>query len=303
MKKGNRDKERICTLFLKFLFLIDFLQVLLVRPFYAGELPWEISIGAKEVSQGEVVEIRVFASDLAEVKALWRDREMVFFPEGVVYSALLGVDLEERPGVLRITVEGRSKGGEKREGLITFRVREKAFPKENLKAPPFFDRIDDATLKRIENEKAQLDRLWSVTSLRRLWEGRFVQPVSGGITSPFGLRRIINGSARAPHAGVDLKAAMGSEVVAANHGQVVLREDFFFSGKSLVLDHGNGLYTMYFHLADFSVETNAYVRKGDLIARAGMTGRATGPHLHWGARLNGARVDPFQLVEATGNSQ
>jgi murein DD-endopeptidase MepM/ murein hydrolase activator NlpD len=302
MEKGDRDKGT-SILFLKFLSLIGFLQLLLCRPFYAGDLSWEISIGPKEVSQGGVVEIRVFASDLADIKALWRGREIAFFPTEGVYTALLGMDLEERPGTIGIILEGWTRGGEKRKRPITFRVREKAFPSESLKVPPPFDRIDEATLKRIERERAELDRLWAITSLRRLWERRFVAPVSGGITSPFGLRRVINGSARAPHSGVDLKAAMGTEVVASNHGQVVLRDEFFFSGKSLVLDHGNGLYTMYFHLADFNVNKNAYVRKADLIGWAGMTGRVTGPHLHWGARLNGARVDPFQLIETAGNSQ
>jgi murein DD-endopeptidase MepM/ murein hydrolase activator NlpD len=97
---------------------------------------------------------------------------------------------------------------------------------------------------------------------------------------------------------VDLKAGIGAEIRASNHGRVVLREEFYFSGKSLVLDHGGGLYTMYFHLDDFRVEPDALVRKGSVIGTAGMTGRVTGPHLHWGARLNGARVDPLALLTA-----
>jgi murein DD-endopeptidase MepM/ murein hydrolase activator NlpD len=105
---------------------------------------------------------------------------------------------------------------------------------------------------------------------------------------------------RSPHGGLDLKASLGTEVRAANHGQAVLRDEFFFSGKSLVLDHGGGLYTMYFHLSDFAVVRGAHIRKGEVIGRAGMSGRATGPHLHWGTRLNGARVDPLALVDLVG---
>jgi murein DD-endopeptidase MepM/ murein hydrolase activator NlpD len=90
---------------------------------------------------------------------------------------------------------------------------------------------------------------------------------------------------------------MGTEVTAANHGRVALMGDFFYSGKSVVLDHGGGLYTMYFHLSEIRVEQQAEVRKGDLIALSGMTGRVTGPHLHWAARLNGARIDPLELVQ------
>jgi murein DD-endopeptidase MepM/ murein hydrolase activator NlpD len=96
---------------------------------------------------------------------------------------------------------------------------------------------------------------------------------------------------------------LGSDVFAANHGRVVLLGDFFFSGYSLVLDHGAGLYTMYFHLSEFKVEMGSAVRKGDVIGLSGMSGRVTGPHLHWGARLNGARVDPFELLHKLGHAE
>ena len=277
---------------------------LLAQASFAGDPPWAISPKSQEVFQGAVVEIKASGGDMARVKGLFHNREISFFPgKGGFYTALLGVDLEETPGPIKITIEGWSQGGGKRERLITVHVRKKPFAQENISVPAVFDRIDEATRKRIEKEQAQISRLWMVASSRRLWEGRFLAPVSGGITSPFGLRRIVNGSPRSPHGGVDLRASLGTEIFAPNHGQVVLREDFFFSGKSIVLDHGGGLYTMYFHLADFRVKKSSQVRKGDLLGRVGMTGRVTGPHLHWGVRLNGARVDPFELLEAVGSRQ
>jgi murein DD-endopeptidase MepM/ murein hydrolase activator NlpD len=94
---------------------------------------------------------------------------------------------------------------------------------------------------------------------------------------------------------------MGTEVFAANHGRVVLLGDFFFSGNSVVLDHGAGLHTVYFHLSEFKVAAGSVVRKGELIGLAGMSGRVTGPHLHWGARINAARVDPFELIKKLAN--
>ncbi len=284
--------------------LFAFSLYLLARASVAGEAPWTTSPESAEVFQGGIVEIRVSGGDMAGVKGFLRNQEIpFFFEEGGSYAALLGVDLEERPGPVGITIKSWSKGGDWKEKLINLRVTEKVFPQENISVPASFDRIDEVTRKRIEREQAQLGRLWTISSPRRLWQGRFLTPVSGGISSPFGLRRIINGSPRSPHGGVDLKAPLGTEIVAANHGQVVLRDEFFFSGKSIVLDHGGGLYTMYFHLADFHVEKDSQVRKGDLIGLAGMTGRVTGPHLHWGVRLNGARVNPFDLLEAVGNRQ
>lgn len=269
----------------------------LVRICFAGELPLTVRISVPDVFQGGVAEIRVEGKDLVDVRGFWSDREMFFFPgSDGSHLALVGVDLEEKRGAKEIHVRGQDKTGNKWERRLAFNVKEKSFPQEKLSVPPGFDRLDEAILKRIEKEREQMARLWATSSPSRLWEGRFLPPISGGITSPFGLRRIVNGSPRAPHTGVDLKAAPGSELVAPNNGRVVLQDDFFFNGKSLVLDHGGGLYTMYFHLQDFAVEKGSQVRRGDLLGWTGMTGRVTGPHLHWGARLNGARIDPFELL-------
>lgn len=268
----------------------------LSRISFAGEAALSVALKSAEVRQGGIAEIKVLGEDIQAVKGLLRDQEIAFFPEQGSFAALFGVDLEQRAGPIEIAIHGRSKNGDKREKLMTLRVKEKTFPREQISVPATFDRIDEATRQRIEREQEQLSRIWAVSTPQRWWEGRFLAPVSGGITSPFGLRRIVNGLLRSPHGGVDLKASLGTDIFAANHGQVALREEFFFSGKSIVLDHGGGLYTMYFHLADFNVEKGSQVRKGELIGRAGMTGRVTGPHLHWGVRLNGARVDPFELI-------
>lgn len=274
---------------------------LLVIPSWAGALPLSVSLTPPEVFQGGIVKITVAGEGGAEVSGALPGRRIPFFPteEGILF-ALLGVDLEQRPGPLEIILKGKGRGGENWEKPVLIRIKGKSFPREELSVPPSFDRIDEASRKRIEKEQAVLDRLWALATPRRLWEGSFLRPVAGGISSPFGLRRVINGLARSPHGGIDLKASSGTEIRAANHGQVVLREEFFFSGKSIVLDHGAGLYTMYFHLSDFGAEKDALIRKGEVIGWVGMSGRVTGPHLHWGARLNGARVDPLELLDAAG---
>lgn len=283
--------------------IIAFALCLLPRLSFAGDAPWNVALRSSEVSQGGIVEIRVSGEDVRAVKGYFRDQEISFFAEQGSFAALFGVDLEERPGPLGLAIQGWGPSGEKNEKRVILRVRKKTFSQEKISVPAVFDRMDEATSRRIEQEQERLNRLWAISTPQRLWEGDFLAPVSGGITSPFGLRRIVNGSPRSPHGGVDLKAPLGAEVFAANHGRVVLREELFFSGKSIVLDHGGGLYTMYFHLDDFRVEKDSQVRKGELVGWAGMTGRVTGPHLHWGARLNGARVDPFVLLGAIGERQ
>ena len=197
----------------------------------------------------------------------------------------------------------KARGRADTEVPVFLRVKKKDYSTERLSLPASFDRFDEATLARIRREKKRMTRLWSITSGQRWWEAPFVAPVPGAITSPFGRRRVINGSPRSPHSGVDLRAAEGAEIVATNHARVVLVDDFYFNGKSVVLDHGGGLYTMYFHLSDFRVKEGSQVRRGELIGLAGMTGRVTGPNLHWGARLNGARVDPFELLNKVWDKQ
>ncbi|MBI2457957.1 MAG: M23 family metallopeptidase, partial [candidate division NC10 bacterium] len=106
-----------------------------------------------------------------------------------------------------------------------------------------------------------------------------------------------NGEPRSPHTGADFAAPPGAPVLAANAGIVALAADHFFAGRSVILDHGLGLYTMYFHLQESLVQPGQRVERGQAIARVGSTGRATGPHLHWGARLYGARIDPQELLK------
>jgi murein DD-endopeptidase MepM/ murein hydrolase activator NlpD len=271
--------------------------LLLAADVMGGEPRLVLSLEPVEVSQGGILRIRAWGTDLAGARAILPDRDLSLDRgRDGVFSAFWGVDLEQRPQVLNFAVEIRTSNEEKWAKRLTAYVRAKEFPRETFSVPPAADTFDSATLKRIEKEQAILERLWKIHSANRLWEGAFAAPVPGGISSQFGFRRVINGIARAPHTGVDLRAALGAEVLAANHGRVVLKDDFFFGGKSLVLDHGGGLYTMYFHLSEFRAEKNAQVRKGDVIGLAGMTGRVTGPHLHWGARLNGARIDPMELL-------
>ena len=282
---------------------------LLASSVLADEPLFIVSLEPVEVVQGGILQIKASGKDLTRVQAIFPDRNLIFVrgPDGV-FSALWGVDLEQRPDVLDLVVEVRNRREEKWLSRLTAYVKGRVFSTEAISVPPAFDQLDRATLNRIEKEKNEFTRLWKIQSPSRLWEERFAAPVPGAVSSPFGLRRVVNGLARAPHDGVDLRAALGSEVVAVNRGRVVLQGDFFFSGNSVVLDHGGGLYTMYFHLSEFRAQKDSVVRKGEVIGLAGMTGRVTGPHLHWAARLNGARIDPMELLEigerqqATGNS-
>ncbi len=254
------------------------------------------------VAQGEVVQIVLKGlRNGSKVKGSWRGEPLEFFEIGEgEYGSLVGIDFRLTPGTYPLEVYVNSPGDSPLTYRRTLEVARKDFDEQHLSLPENMVNLDAATLKRVRKEGAKFSRLWYKQSPKRYWQGSFIRPVPGKRTTPFGLRRILNGEPRSPHSGVDLRAALGEPVRSANHGRVVLVGEYFFHGKAVVIDHGWGLYTMYFHLSQVNVSEGDFVGKKTVIGLAGSTGRATGPHLHWGVRLGGARVDPFALLRVTG---
>jgi len=250
-----------------------------------------------EVLQGEIAELQIPSQGLSAVTG-WLGKQIIpFYRNGEgTYAALVGIDLEAKSGTVKVVVKSTTDAGAHHETVIALRIKPKLFKKESFSVAAEFDSLSEEVLERIRREQDDFSRVFATSAPQRLWEGAFVPPVSAEVSSPFGYRRVINGMPRAPHTGTDLRVPTGTEVRASNNGKVVLLGDFFFSGRSVILDHGGGLYTMYFHLSEFRVEEGTTAGKGDVIGLSGMTGRVTGPHLHWGARLNNARIDPFELV-------
>jgi murein DD-endopeptidase MepM/ murein hydrolase activator NlpD len=253
---------------------------------------------ALELFQGGLSEIHVSGANLIDVGGRMGTTPIVFYPSGPSsFAAIIGADVEAKPSLAKVLLTATDRAGAQRERVIPFRIKAKAFRKESFNVPPSFDQMSEETLEAIRREQAAFARAFAYSVPERLWEAPFVRPVpQEASASSFGFRRIINGTPRAPHSGTDLSAPSGTEVVAANHGRVVLVGNFFFAGGSVVIDHGGGLFTMYFHLSEFKVEEGATVKSGELIALSGSSGRVTGPHLHWGARLANARIDPLELL-------
>jgi murein DD-endopeptidase MepM/ murein hydrolase activator NlpD len=258
---------------------------------------------ALELFQGDIRELRVTVRGATAIEGwLGKDSLHLFPADRDRYAALVGADVEAKPGASKILLRAHAADGAVSERQIPVRIKARDFKKESFTVASTFDQMTAETLAEIERERTAFARAFASGSSQRFWEGHFVRPVpQEASASSFGFRRIINGVPRAPHSGTDLSAPAGTEVMATNHGRVVLVGNFFFAGGSVVLDHGAGLYTMYFHLSEFRVEEGDMVRKGDVIALSGMTGRVTGAHLHWGARTGGARVDPLQLLEKLGS--
>jgi len=214
---------------------------------------------------------------------------------GRVFRALWGIDFEASPGVRRFRVEAIGLCEDARATIWQARIVSGRFPVQSLTVDPAFVEPPPEERERIEREKKEVARVWSKPPTARRWDAGFRLPVAAPLRANFGARRIFNGQPRSRHNGVDLAAASGAPVTAPAPGTVALAEDLYFSGGTVIVDHGDGLFTTYFHLSRIDVAAGDAVRAGDSLGAVGATGRATGPHLHWGARLNGARVNPADL--------
>jgi murein DD-endopeptidase MepM/ murein hydrolase activator NlpD len=201
------------------------------------------------------------------------------------------VDLLRKAGSLALA---RGRAG-KRE-TTTVRVRRFDYPIQKLTLPRHMVELSPADLERVNRENREMARLWSREGPRRftLPLGKPLDPLPAG--GRFGHRRVINGSPRSPHGGADFSVDAGTPVLAAGDGQVVMVADQFFGGHAVFVDHGDSLVSMYMHMSRVDVAEGQAVRQGDLLGAVGSTGRATGPHLHFGVRWHGARVDPALLL-------
>jgi hypothetical protein len=235
--------------------------------------------------------------DPASITATFEGRTLAFFSGSDGRPrALAGIELTTKPGPHRVVVDVRPPGTPARRLEGTVAVRARTFPRENLQVSRKYVAPDPATVARIAREQKVLDAILARRSDARLWKGSFALPADGPLGSPFGLRRFFNGEPRRPHMGQDIRVPVGTPVHAAARGRVVLADDQYFGGNTLVLDHGLGLFTLYLHLVSFRVSEGTLVDRGELIGSSGKTGRVTGPHLHWGAYVSETRVDPLPLL-------
>ena len=217
--------------------------------------------------------------------------------EGRLFLGLVGVDFESAVGERELDLAVEGLCADRHSARRTLQVRSGKFPVQKLKVAPAFVEPPASELDRIREDKEKVGRVWSSGDPRRRWSGRFALPVDAPARDNFGSRRVFNGKPRSSHEGADLAAPAGAPVAAPGPGRVALADELYFSGGTVILDHGAGLFTMYFHLSRIDVKAGDVVAAGKEIGTVGATGRATGPHLHWGARLDHARINPLGLLD------
>ena len=213
---------------------------------------------------------------------------------GKYREGFIGADLDMKSGHHDLVVKSSPSGNEEVFGID---VVDKDYGVRRLTLPDNMVNLDKESLARVTKESARLKEIWSSPPVEPMWNGSFLKPVDGEIIGTFGRRSVINNQPRSPHTGVDLRGKKGTPVKASNNGKVVLTANHFFTGNTVILDHGGEIKSMYFHLDKILVKIGDTVRRGEVIGLVGSTGRVTGPHLHWGVRVNGARVNPMSLID------
>ncbi len=258
---------------------------------YSFAVETSILIAPKKIVPGGLMVVTV-KNTAGPVEGSFNGKHLYFNPAKNAFKAVVGIDLKTEPGTypLALTVDGKALT---RDVVIA----RKKYPVQKLTLPEDMVVLSPENEARTDREQSRMAAIWPFDSLR-VWSGSFIDPLPGkALGTPFGVRRIINNIPKNPHSGVDITADEGEPVKAPNDGVAILVDDLFYSGNSVVLDHGQGIYTMFFHLSKFKVKYGQAVRKGDVIALVGSTGRSTGAHLHWGARVQGAKVDPLALIK------
>ena len=245
-----------------------------------------------QMTPGGIALIDLGSTDSARPRATYNDQEIMVLAEKKRWFGVVGIPLSATPGKQSIII----KNGEMTSSK-SFEIKDKKYKEQRLKVK---------NKRHVDPNKQDMERITSergrINGALKFWaenddvETGFVLPVQGRFSSPFGLRRFFNDQPRKPHSGLDIAAPRGTPINAPASGTVIETGNFFFNGNTVFIDHGQGLVTMYCHMDAIDVKKGQRLKTGEIIGKVGMTGRVTGPHLHWSVSLNNARVNPDLLL-------
>ena len=212
------------------------------------------------------------------------------------WFALGGISLETKPGAYTLALEGQTADGNSLHYERDLRIGRAKYPVIQLTVSKQFTEPNPEQLKQIHEDQELKHDIFSRTTPEREWSGRFESPVQAPISDVFGTRRVFNGVTKSVHQGLDFRVPPATPVSAINSGTVLLARLLYFEGNCVMIDHGQGLLTLYLHLSELKVKEGEHVERGQLIGLSGATGRATGPHLHIAVRWQGIYLDPAALL-------
>src|ERR1017187_4150814 len=265
---------------------------------------WNVANQPVRLVNGTPVLFRVTTPrPVRSLSANWLGHEIVFSfdANSKKWFTLAGVSLETTPGAYPLELHGEVLSSQSAGQTISFEkkilVARQRYPRVLLKVPGRYTAPSPEDQRQIEQDKATKADAFKTASPERTWNGSFAPPVDAAISDVFGVERVFNGSVQSTHQGLDFRVPSGTSVAAVNRGRVILARPLFFEGNCVVIDHGQGLLTLYLHLSQFLVKEGDDVSTGQAIGLSGGTGRATGPHLHLAVRWQGVYLDPQALLK------
>jgi murein DD-endopeptidase MepM/ murein hydrolase activator NlpD len=234
---------------------------------------------------------------LKSLTGTWLGHEVVF-DQGSdrTWFALAGVSLEIKPGSYPLTLDGISVAGSRSSFRKNLSVGHARYPIIQLTVSKQFTEPSTEQMEKIKEDQDLKHKTFSAVTPEREWSGRFSPPVDAPSSDVFGTRRVFNGATKSVHQGLDYRVGLGTQVAAVNGGTVILARPLYFEGNCVVLDHGQGLLSLYLHLSEIKVKEGERVTRGQLLGLSGATGRATGPHLHIAVRWQGVYLNPATLL-------
>lgn len=267
-------------------------------------------LSSLEVVDGSVLLINVKLPPSAKDGAISGKFEEIGLPffkiDEATYQAVLGVPFNHKPGSANVVVKflalcpeelGSGCTREPQTLELSVQISDGQYPSEILRVDGKHVNPEKKYLPRIQRERAQIGEIYRRITQEKYWSGPFQLPIQSPVTSQFGTKRVFNSELKGFHGGLDLKASPGTPVQAAASGSVALSKNLFYTGNTVILDYGYGIFTVYTHLSKLKVKEGSQVKIGDLLGLSGKTGRVTGPHLHWQAVIHKEKVNPIELTK------
>ena len=268
------------------------------------DLSSAITLSSHEVENGSPllvqIDTRHLQPPISSVKIEFKERAYPVYGHPVKSTnyrySIIAIPYRQISGPAELTLNWTNAAGNHLH-RVPFKIVAGKYRTDVLKVDPGRVNPSKKNIKRARKEARRVKQVYASGSIAGLWTGEFQLPMDSKITSAFGNQRLFNGELKSYHNGVDFRASVGTPVFASNSGVVRMAENLFYSGKVVILDHGNSIFTIYAHLSKIEVKAGRRVEKGQKLGLTGATGRVSGPHLHWGIKVNGTAVNPIRFVQ------
>ncbi len=246
--------------------------------------------------QGKTLKVQIVSPEgISKVEAAFLDQKFPCYKRGDDFCGIVGVPVDQKPGYYNLGIIVTRDGGSTEKITRRMKVWATKFPFSRFWLRPAKKKLMKREL--INKEWALIEKTLVTEDPMQRWAGKFIWPIKGRVSQGFGHRQIINGKRGGSHRGVDIAVPNGTEVKAPNKGRIVFVKRLKVFGGTMVIDHGQGIHTLYYHLSKIFVKVGDEVEKGEVIALTGDSGVSSGPHLHWGMSVHNLRVDPVQWIK------